>query len=127
MDTYTETPRDPRTISDLGEFVDSFVSSAKRSQRSERDYLAFMLAKRAAEVTGKLVGSIAAIVLSGLMIIVASLGFAIWVGRLLGDIVWGFAMVAAIYGLLSLAFGALWNGSLGKRFILGMINNFYGH
>ncbi len=127
MDTCTDTPRDPRTIADLGDFVDSFVGSAKGALRSERDHIAFMVAKRSAEATGKLVGSIAAYVLSGLMMLFASLGVAIWAGRQLGDVVYGFGIVAAFYGLVAVVFGALWKGTLGERFILGLINSFHGH
>ncbi len=127
MNTYTDTPRDPRTITDPGEFVETLVGSAKEALRSERDYVAFMLAKRSAEVTGKLLGSMIAYILVGLMVLIASLGASIWVGRELGDIVLGFMVVAGIYGLFAVVFTALWNGALGKRFILGLINSFYGH
>ena len=127
MDTYTDTPRDPRTITDPGEFVETLVGTAKGALRSERDYVAFMLAKRSAEVTGKLLGSAITYILVGLMVLTASLGASILVGRELGDIVLGFFVVAAIYGLFAVAFVALWNGTLGKRFVLGLINSFHGH
>ncbi len=127
METYTDTPRDPRTIADLGDFVDSFVGSAKGAIRSERDYVAFMVARRAAEATGKVVGSVATYLLTGLMVFLASVGLAIWLGRELGDVVYGFGIVAAFYGLLALVFSMLWKGALGKRFTVGLINSFHGH
>ncbi len=127
MERNTDTYQDPRTIADLGGFVDSLVGSAKGALRSERDYITFMLAKRSAEATAKLIGSVAAFVLFGLMVLIASIGAAIWAGRAMGDIVYGFAAVAAFYGLLAIVFGALWKGSMGKNFIVGLINSFHGH
>ncbi len=127
MDSNTDTYQDPRTIADLGGFVDSLVGSAKGALRSEREHITFTLAKRSAEATAKVIGSVASFVLFGLMVVIASMGAAIWAGREMGDLVYGFGAVAGFYGLLGIVFSAMWKGSTGKNFIVGLINTFYGH
>lgn len=118
---------DPHSITDLGEFVDSMVASGRSAFRSERDYLTFMASKRMAETGRNLLGSLATFALLGVTLVMASLGAAIWVGRELGDLVLGFAVVTGFYLLFALVFGALWKGSLGNKFIVNLINSLHGH
>ncbi len=127
-DTYASVGgTDPSTITDPGEFMDSMIGAAKGAIRSEREYLTFMASKRIADTTSKMVGVFAKCILYGVALLVASVGAAIWVGKLLGDIVLGFGLVAGFYLLVAIVFGALWKGTLGKNFTLTLINGFHGH
>ncbi len=119
--------QDPKSIADLGDFVDSLMASTKGTIRSERDHLTFLLSKRVADTLRKLTGSLAAIVLYGLALLLASIGGAIMLGQELGNIGLGFVAVAVVYIILGIIFGSLWKGSWGKSFTVDMINNFHGH
>ena len=126
-ETRGEMVTDPRSITDLGDFVDSFVASAKGTIRGERDHLTFMLAKNVAETLRRIAGSIAAFVLYGLALLIASIGGAIWLGRELGDVALGFGCVALLFLVLGVVFGALWKQVWGKRFVVNLINDLHGH
>jgi hypothetical protein len=118
---------DPHNMEHLGEFMNSFVDTAKEVVRTERDHLTFMLAKRAADTTHKVAGMLITFVLLGILVVMASLGAAFWIGRAMGDLVVGFAVVVGFYALVTVIFMALWKGSVGKRFIVMLMNSFYGH
>ena len=126
-ETRGEMVTDPRSITDLGDFVDSLVASAKGTIRGERDHLTFMLAKNVAETLRRIAGSIAAFVLYGLALLIASIGGAIWLGRELGDVALGFGCVALLFLVLGVVFGALWKQVWGKRFVVNLINDLHGH
>lgn len=119
--------RDPRTITDLGDFVESLMGSTREVISAERSYLTFMITKRTAEAVRKVTGSLASFVFYGLAILIASMGWAIWLGRRLDNVVLGFMAVAAGYVLAGIIFSLLWKGAAGKRFITGLINSFHGH
>jgi hypothetical protein len=121
------TVKDPRSITDLGDFMDSFVGSTRSLISAERSYITFMATKRTAEAVRKVAGSLAAFVFYGLAVLIASLGWAIWLSDRLGSALLGFVCVAGCYVLVGLVFGALWKGAMGKRFIVGLINSFHGH
>jgi hypothetical protein len=131
MEPYEETSgnmvQDPRTITDLGEFVDSLVATTKGTIRAERDHLSFMLAKRVADTVRKLTGSLASVMLFGLALLMASICGAYLLGQELGNIAWGFGIMAGAYVVLGIVFGSLWKGSLGKSFTVDLINSFHGH
>jgi len=119
--------QDPRAITDLGDFVDSLLATTKGTIRSERDYITFMLSKRVADSLRKITGSLAALVLYGLSLLMASIGGAYLLGQYFGNIAWGFGCIALFYVMLAIVFGSLWKGSMGKSFTVNMINNFHGH
>lgn len=119
--------RDPRTITDLGDFMDSFMGSTREVISAERNYLTFMITKRTAEAVRKVTGSLAGFVFYGLAILIASVGWAIWLGRRLDNVVLGFMAVATGYVIAGILFSLLWKGAAGKRFITGLINSFHGH
>jgi hypothetical protein len=123
----THDTRDPRSITDLGDFMDSFVGSTRSLISAERSYITFMATKRTAEAVRLVTGSLAAFVFYGLAIFLASVGWAIWLGRHLDNVVLGFLYVAGGYVLAGLVFGVLWRGAVGKRFITRLINSFHGH
>lgn len=133
MDTDTRTEArgematDPRTITDLGEFVDSLVASAKGTIRGEREHLTFMLSKHVAETLRRITGSLAAFVLYGLALLIASVGGALWLGNELGDVALGFGCVALFYLVLGVVFGVLWKQFWGKQFVVNLINSLHGH
>lgn len=118
---------DPHRMEHLGEFMDSFVDTAKEVVRTERDHLTFLLAKRTADTVHKVAGQIITWALVGILMVMASVGAAIWIGRSLGDLVAGFGIVVGFYALLTVIFMSLWKGAMGKKFIVMLMNSFYGH
>ena len=123
-----ETPGNtPRTITDPGEFMDSFLGSTRNLIQAERDHITFLVTLRTAEAVRKVAGSLAAFVFYGIAVLIASLGFAIWLGRELDNVVLGFTLVAAGYVVIGVVFGLLWKGLLGNGFITGLINRIHGH
>ena len=119
--------QDPRSITDLGDFVDSLVATTKATISDEREYLTFTLSKRVAETLSKTTGSLTSVVLYGLALLMASVAGAYWLGQELGNIAFGFGCIAAFYVVLGIVFGALWKSSWGKSFTVNMINSFHGH
>ena len=117
---------DPRHITDLGEFMDSFMSTTKTLISTEREYITFLVTKRTAEAARKVAGSLAAFVFYGLAVLLASIGCALWLGSELDNVVLGFGIVAVGYVILGVVFGIAWNGSFGERFITRIINSFHG-
>jgi len=119
--------QDPKSIPDLGAFVDSLLATTKGTIRAERDYLSFMLAKRLADTLRKVTGSLAAVVLYGLALLMASIGGAYLLGQHFGNIAYGFGGIALLYVALGLVFGMMWKGSLGNSFTVNMMNDLHGH
>lgn len=119
--------QDPRSLTDLGDFMDSFMATTKSTIRSEREYLTFILSKRVADTLRKITGSLAAIVLYGLALLMASIAGAYILGQEFGNIAVGFGIMALAYVILAILFGSLWKGRWGRSFTVNMINNFHGH
>ena len=119
--------RDPRSFTDLGEFMGSFLGSAQHLIQAERSHLTFMVTKRTAEAVRKVTGSLGAIVFFGMAVLFASVACAIWIGRELESDILGFLIVAGAYVVAGIVFGSLWKGAAGKRFMTGLINSFHGH
>ncbi len=118
---------DPRSITDLGEFMDSFMGTTKTLIRAEREHITFLVTKRTSEAARKVTGSLAAFVLYGVAVLLVSFGGAIWVGRELDNVVLGFGIVAVGYVIAGVFFGIFWKGSLGERFVTNVMNSFHGH
>ena len=119
--------KDPKSITDLGEFLESFAGSTKSLVSAERSYITFLATKRIAEAVRTVAGSVIGFVCYGLAVLIASLGLAIWLGREWDNVLLGFLCVAGGYVLIGMIFGALWKGAVGKRFIVSLINGSYGH
>jgi hypothetical protein len=103
------------------------VDEAKGLVTSERAYLTLLLAKRASDMAGSLVGVLVSTVIAAAAIVFGSVAAAIALGRALGDPALGYLNVAGSYALLFIVFLSLWRGRLGERFKLGLINLLHGH
>src|SRR5262245_25379593 len=119
--------RDPGTITDLGDLIDSMTAEARGYLATERAYITLLLSKRAADVTGAVVGGLVSLVLVGALVLFASLAGAVALGRVFGDPALGYLAVAGTYAILFIVFLALWRGSLGGRFKLRIIDPLDGH
>lgn len=117
---------DPRSITDLGDFLDSFVGTTRNMISAEREYITFLVTKRTAEAARKVAGSLAGFVLYGLAVLLISIGGAIWIGRELDNVVLGFVIIAAGYVISGIVFGVLWKGPFGERFVTDIMNSFHG-
>lgn len=118
---------DPGAITDLGEFVDSFMGTTKSLISAEREYITFLVSKRTAEAVRLVAGYMATFVFHGAAVLLVSLGCAYWLAQELDNVVLGFACVAGGYVLLGIVFGVLWKGGLGRRFVTGLMNKFHGN
>jgi len=119
--------QDPKSITDLSDFVDSLLATTKGTIRAEREYVTFTLAKRVADTLRKITGSLGAVVLYGLALLMASISGAYYLGQHFGNMALGFGCIALLYVVLAVLFSSLWKGSWGKSFTVNMINDFHGH
>lgn len=119
--------RDPFAVTDLGDFVDSFVAEGKGWVSEERNYLMLLLTKRTSEMSHVLLGLFARMILIAAIAMFAGVAASIAIGRAVGDVAVGYLIVSGVYALILLAFMLLWTGPVGDRFKLRMINLLHGH
>jgi hypothetical protein len=121
------TSRDPREITDMGDFLESMVDEARDYAATEREYLTLLLAKRTADVAKSLMGALIGTMIIAAVLVFGSVAAAIALGRALGDPVLGFLAITAVYAAAFIVFLMLWRGSAGDRFKLTIINLLHGH
>lgn len=120
-------PRDPRTITDFSDFIDSLGEEARGFVHAERDYLTLLLAKRSADVSRTLLGAIVGVVLGVCVLLFLSIAGALAIGQALANNALGFLIMAGAYVLIFGLFMWIWRSGVGDRFRLTVINLLHGH
>ncbi len=116
---------DPDELTDIGDFVDSFVDDTKAYIEVQRDLLAMNAYQRIAKFAGGLMSGLFVAVLGAGVIAFCSIALAIWLGTLLASMALGFLAVGGLYFLVFLAFWFIWSSGMKDRFALEIINSFY--
>ena len=118
-------PTDPFDQEDFGQFMDSMAGEAKAYWEAQKDYHALVASERAAKLGAGLLSGVVLCVLVASVLAFLSLGAAIWIGRLMGDLALGFLLMGGLYLLLGMIFLVVWRAGYRDRFILRMVNSLY--
>jgi len=110
------TPPDP------AEFVQELVGSVADYALAESELLKLSAAKRAGEITGRIVLAIAVALLLNGVVLMLSVAWGIWLGLRLEDPALGFLLAGGTYVLLIGLFYVIWRLALRDRITLAIVN-----
>lgn len=126
-DPYRTDPSgvDPFEQEDFSDFMNSMAEDAKAYWHAQRDYYALVASERGAKLGADLIGGTVLCACAGLVLLFLSLGAAIWLGSVVGDIALGFVIVGGFYLLLSLLFLLFWRSRYRDATVLRIVNSLY--
>lgn len=111
-----EAPPDP------AEFVQELVGSVADYARAEGELLKLRAAKRAGDITGRIVLAIVLALLLNGVVLMLSVAWGIWLGQQLQDPALGFLLAGGTYVLLIGLFYLIWRLVLRDRITLAIVN-----
>lgn len=111
-----------RPDADLGVLLDDVVADAKGWLEARKEVMILEAGERVGRVSGAMVSNLILAALLGTALLMASLALGFWSGKLLGDMGYGFLLVAAFYLLVALLFSLFGSKQIRAIITLHMIN-----
>ncbi len=111
-----------RPEADLGVLLDDVVGDAKGWLATQKEVMILEAGERLGRVSGAIVSNLLISALVGIGLIMASLAAGFWLGQMLGNMGYGFLIVAAFYLLAALLFSLVGSKQLRENITLHIIN-----
>lgn len=113
---------DDRPEPDLGVLLDDVVGDAKGWLETQKEVMILEAGERIGRVSGSIVSHLIVYALVGVALIMASLALGYWLGQMLGNMAYGFLIVAGAYMLAALLFAVFGSKQLRENITLHIIN-----
>lgn len=107
---------------DLGVLLDDVVGDAKGWLETQKEVMILEGGERLGRVSGAIVSNLLISALVGIALIMASLAAGFWLGQMLGNMGYGFLIVAGFYILAALLFSFFGSKQLRENITLHIIN-----
>ncbi|MBK8497302.1 MAG: hypothetical protein IPL52_00450 [Flavobacteriales bacterium] len=121
-DRHRHANRDEDAAPDPVEFVQELVGSVTDYARAEGELLKLRSAKRAGDITGRIVLVVALVLLLNGVVLMLSVAWGIWLGQRFQDPALGFLLAGGTYVLLIGLFYLIWRLVLRDRITLAIVN-----
>lgn len=90
-------------MEEITQWLASLADKATSYGRKSLELLKLKTAEKTVDILSVVVPSVVVCALSGFFILFLSIGGALWMGEVLGELYYGFLAVAAFYGILAVA------------------------
>ncbi len=94
------------TIEEQQHDIDSLLSDAGDYLETRKTLFKLKTVESLSDVSGELVSGLALIGMATVIVLIFSMGFALWIGYLLGNSFYGFFIIGGFYAIIGLIFYA---------------------